>query len=84
MSTSGNASDFKASQGGVLYPRLHLDGGSTTSISTDIIVKNAREPCVLGLFLCCESQEKQGFKPFALPVVVYSHFLSIPKQAEMK
>ena len=43
-------------QGGVGYPRLHLDGGSTTSISTDIIVKNAREPCVLGLFLCCESR----------------------------
>lgn len=30
--------------------RLHLDGGSTTSVSTKVIVENAREPYVLGLF----------------------------------
>ena len=71
-------------QGGVGYPRLHLDGGSTTSISTETIVENAREPCVLGLFLCRESQAKQGFQPLALHKVAYQDLLNIPKQAEMK
>lgn len=68
----------------VSFRRLHLDGGSTTSISTETIVENAREPCVLGLFLCRESQAKQGFQPLAFHKVAYQDLLNIPKQAEMK
>ena len=45
---------------GFKIPRLHLDGGSTTSVSTKVIVENAREPYVLGLFFAMNRRQNKG------------------------
>ena len=44
-------------------PRLHLDGGSTTSVSIKTIVENAREHYVLGLFFAMNRRQNKGLSP---------------------